>query len=435
MNRLSIIATIFVFFFSLSGCTHKRMLNKGAELEQQGLYRDAFDNYYQTLKTKDNLIEAKLGLQRTGRHCIDNILGDFSAAFEVSHYREAVYHYQEAIALQEKAKEFGMDVKIPAYYHEYYQECKIAYLDQRYREAIKLLDKNQYEMAEQALREISAIDSEYRDVDSRLETAIYEPKYLMAEQLMDEGKYRTAYGMLSRIIDETGGYKDSRELREQAREEAIIHIGIDDFKSSEKNGKLAAQVQEEIAHAISKSDNPFIKLIEYDDNGRVPDAIVKAEVISTRYYPGSLSKDNKPGWFRKSARKDDVIRSGDYKKIKYDEYSQNRKLYISLSLKMVNTKNNELMVSEQYDLSASDYIHYAKYSGDDSRLVPGYWKYLLLPNREDIIKDYPDDVRKLRSLLDARKTIKSSQQLANELSNELALKTLSAIENYNPEAK
>src|SRR6056297_1690668 len=164
MKRIPIIAIVFMFLLSISGCTHKRLLNQGAELEQQGLYIDAFNAYYSALRTKNNMAEAKLGLQRTGRHRMENLLKKFSDAFDVANYQEAVYHYQEAKSLQEKAARYRVELSIPPYYDEYYQECKVAYLQDRYKKAVSLLEKDNFALAEQVLQEITAIDPEYKDV-------------------------------------------------------------------------------------------------------------------------------------------------------------------------------------------------------------------------------------------------------------------------------
>jgi hypothetical protein len=435
MKRIPIIAIVFMFLLSISGCTHKRLLNQGAELEQQGLYTDAFNAYHSALQSKNNMAEAKLGLQRTGRHRIENLLRKFSNAFDISNFQEAVYHYKEAKALQEKAAEFSVELSIPPYYDEYYEECKVAYLQKRYKKAVSLLENKNFALAEHVLQEITAIDPEYKNVGDLLETAVYEPKYIQAQQLMKEEKYRSAYNAFGEIIHSTGGYKNCNDLRQNAKEAATIDIGIADFSGPAGTGKSAIQLQKEIADAISKTDNPFIRLVEYDSKTQVPDAIIKGNILDIRYYPGQLEKEDVPGWFRKSARREEEISSWDYKKIKYQTYRQTRKLSVSFSFKMIDTKNNEVMLSEQYDTNSRDDIHYASYSGDNSRLVPGYWKYRLIPNREDVIKDYPEDTEQLKALLNARKVVKSREELFTSICTSIGQQACQAVESYNPEAR
>ncbi len=417
---------IIALILAATGCTHQRPLKQGREFEQQGLYNDAYDAYYQALQTKNKPVEAKLGLQRTGRHRIESLLKDFSKAYEVSNYQEAVYHYGKATDIKDKAARFGVDLEIPPYYKEYYQESKEAYLKKQYQRSIKLLSDENFKQAAKILQEIIEIDDGYKDAKSHLRTAVFEPQYRRACKFVENKKYRSAYHLFGQIIDKTGHYKDCMELHEEAKEEATIYIGMGDITGNYHYKKEMSQLNEAIADAISKSENSFIKLVEYDDKGRVPDAILKGKLISLMYKPGIKYSDDVPGYFRKN--------ENNYKKIKYDVYKQNRKISINASLKLVNTKNNELMISENYDISASDYIHYADYDGDDSRLVPGYWKYLLLPNREDVIKTNPEDVANLQSLLKARRKIKSKDELFNELSENIAEQMVKTIENYNPEA-
>ena len=91
------------------------------------------------------------------------------------------------------------------------------------------------------------------------------------------------------------------------------------------------------------------------------------------------------------------------------------------------------MVSDAISTSDSDKIHYATFSGDKKKLIPGNWKYKDRDSREDIKKDNKSDINKLKKLLKADKKIKSGNSLLTGLMNKSVKNMTQKVNKYNPE--
>ena len=91
------------------------------------------------------------------------------------------------------------------------------------------------------------------------------------------------------------------------------------------------------------------------------------------------------------------------------------------------------MVSDVINLNNLDKIHYATFSGDKNKLIPGYWKYKDKNSSEDVQKDNRSDVNRLQDLLNGKKELKSSQNLLNELLGQTVKEVTTKVDKFNPE--
>ena len=78
-------------------------------------------------------------------------------------------------------------------------------------------------------------------------------------------------------------------------------------------------------------------------------------------------------------------------------------------------------------------MHYATFSGEKNKLVPGYWKSLDRKSPEDVIKDNSRDVGNLRDLLNNKQEMKSTSELLNEAYNQAVQQIYKKVTSYNPE--
>ena len=115
------------------------------------------------------------------------------------------------------------------------------------------------------------------------------------------------------------------------------------------------------------------------------------------------------------------------------EYEQVNSASFAIDFKMVSTNDNSVMVSEMISDNNTDRMHYAVFSGDKNKLIPGYWKYKDRDSKEDIQKDNRADINRLQNLLGADKSIKSAETLLNEIMNQSVTKIAQKVDKYNPE--
>ncbi len=424
---------IFIISFIFSACAYQTLSKKAAEYEKQGMYKDATSLYFQSLKRNSNYLDAKLGLKRTGQKVIIDYLSKFTAAHKVANHKEAVYYYRKAESVKTNAASFYVDLEIPPFYADYYLESKSGFLEAEYKLGVQLIKREAFYDAEKIFMQIIEIDPHYKDSRQQLITAKYEPRYQEANESLSQKKYRTAYYLFHKIIQEGGGYKDCSDLKNEAQQKATIRIGIAPVKNHTGEPSIDEYLNNRIAGYLNEINNPFIKLVEYHPGDQLPDALLKGEIHAIKYTQGRLQMEEKAGYLRESAHRAEIISSGDYKKIKYKEYSHKRSVDLRVSVELINTKTNQVMTSHSSGKMLMDYIHYVEYSGDKTRLVPGYWKWLLLPSRQDVIKDNPKSYHDLQKLVNGRKSIKTKQMLLDGLIDNFAKETVKKIDAYDPD--
>ncbi|MEA1873939.1 MAG: hypothetical protein U9N51_05865 [Bacteroidota bacterium] len=439
----------FVFILILlvgASCSHKRFARKASKFEEQGMYQEASDLYYQSLIAKQSYIDAQVGLKRTGQRVVDKKYGNFMTAYNQGNNKQAVYHYLEAETFEDKLQQVDIDLTVPPYYEEYYNEVKGTYLDDQYFEGVKKLNNEDFSGAERIFVEIVKIEADYKDSKEKLNIAIYEPKYRQAVQYMGNKKYRSAYYLFDEIISNFGNYKESVDLKNESQKAATIRIAIQDIKNHSNKSELSSQIKSKIINGLNQSNDPFLKVVEYDASNRSaygktksvqPDVLVKATIHSFNFDLGRLKKEVKRGYLEiKTSYKDSEGKTQtktSYKKVKYQELSMQRAAMIKFDVSMVDTRTNEILLTKSFNLNNKDQIHYAKYDGKKQDLVPGYWKNENSDSDEDVIRTSYRKRKALQELLGARSKIKTMDALSEELINEVSAQTVKRIVNYNPE--
>ncbi|MCK5168880.1 MAG: hypothetical protein KAQ75_03290, partial [Bacteroidales bacterium] len=166
-------------------------------------------------------------------------------------------------------------------------------------------------------------------------------------------------------------------------------------------------------------------------------SVLSGSVTSVSYINGKLNKNEKRGYLKEVIKTKDKegkeIQTVKYHKTTYMEYEQLNKANLALNFKLVSTEDNSVMVSDMISNNNSDRIHYATFSGDKKKLIPGYWKSKNSNSKEDVKKDNKSDIKKLQNLLKADKSIKSAQTLLNELMSKSINKMTKKVDKYNPE--
>ncbi len=438
----------------VAGCASKRYTKKAAKFEEAGLYEDAAEYYYQAVKKKDSNVDAKLGLRKNGQLTLDKKLADFTSAYKQSDYKKAVYNYLDAEKYYNKVKAVNVDLDFPEYHKEYYEEAKGDYLNKKYADGLDKLNREDFTQALTVFTEIKNIDANYKDVKDLYITAKYEPMYRNANQYLETELYRKAYYTFETIIKGAGTYKQSVALKDEAQEKGTITVLVSDFSyTNYRNKTTAAKISADVKAKLSALDNPFLKIIDPSslsaniyENGKMNmqaanlagiKGVLTGSVTKVSISNGKLAKEEKRGYLKEVTKTKDQegneVEKVKYHKTTYFEYKQTSRANLSLNFKVVSTEDNSVMVSDMISINNSDHIHYATFSGDKKKLIPGYWKYKNNSSKEDITKDNKNDRDKLQDLLKADKTIKSGQSLLNELLNKSVSTITKKVDDYNPE--
>ena len=451
MKKILFILSVILL---VAGCASKRYTKKAVKFEEAGLYEDAAEYYYQAVKKKDSNVDAKLGLRKTGQLTLDRKLSDFTFTYKQADYKKAVYNFLEAEKYYNKVKAVNVDLDFPDYHREYYEEAKGDYLNKKYADGVDKLNREDFSAALSVFTEIKTIDPNYKDVKDLYTTAKYEPLYRDANQYLETGLYRKAYYTFDDIIKGAGTYKQSIALKDEAQKKGTITVLVNDISfTNYKYNEIANALTNNVKGELSQLNNPFLKILDpatlnvnIYENGQINmqaanlagiNAILSGTVTNATTMNGRLSKEEKRGYIKEVTKTKNAageeIKRVDYHKTTYLEFKQENKASLAVDFKLISTEDNSVMVSNTIGRTNTDKIHYATYSGDKNKLIPGYWKYKNRDSKEDNQKDNKSDIDKLKNLLKASKTIKSSQTLLNELISVASKEITLDVTKYNPE--
>jgi hypothetical protein len=451
MNRNLIFVLMLVL---MAGCASKRYTKKATKFEEAGLYRDAAEYYYEAIKRKDSNVDAKLGLRKNGQLVLDNLLVNFDNAYRQSDYKQAVYTYLDAEKYYHKVRDVGVLLDFPEINRAYYNEAKEEYLETRYAEGMETLNREDFNSARFIFEEILSIDDNYKDADEKFITARYEPIYREGLQYLEMGLYRSAYYAFDEILAGAGQYKQVVSLKAEALNKGTITILVADFEYTRFNERAVVNaINSNVIGHLSSSENPFIKIVDpssintaiYENkeinleaaNLAGIKAVLTCKILGMASIPGELKKTREKGYVKEVIKMQndagEEYEKVNYHKTEYYVYEIRNESRLDLSYKLISTDNVEILVTDAFYLSNYDEAHYAKYEGDQKKLIPGYWKYKDRDSQDDVINDNMSDIRKLKKLLDAKQSVKSTSVLINELVSEVSDKILEQIENYNPE--
>lgn len=459
--RIKNLVFILLALFLITGCASKRYAKKGAAFEQAGLYEKAADMYYASVKKNPKNVEATIGLKKNGQLTLDKKLGNFLNAYNADNRKDAVYNYLDATAYRKKLGSLGVELVFPSHYQDYYNEVKEVYLEERYNEAYLLLEDEEFTKSEVILKEILMIDPNYEDASNMLNTAHYEPIYRKGKEYLTVKKYRTAYNKFQLILTKIPNYKDTKELSDEALQNALITIAIVSFGNKSSVPNAATLLESSVEKSLTEVNSPFIKLVDQKNTERIQSeqllslegsvnqkvsieagkmygvkALLTGEVKQMTVDQGKLKKEVKKGYLKEKVV--EKVNGEDktkfvYHKTNYFEYSQQRKVSCSFQFRLISAETGEILVSDAINLIKEDAIDYAEYSGDNKKLIPGDWERKDKDLPADSVDDSTTSKRQLDNLLNANKQIKSVQVLTQELNVEIAQRVAKKIKDYDPE--
>ena len=455
-----IVSIVLLLFFS--ACATKKYAKLGLKSEQSGLYEDAAEYYLKSVIANTNNIESKIGAKKNGQISLDKKLADFSKAYISGNAKNAVYYYLNAKEFQERFQQHGIELDLPPSYEEQFNESKKAHIDEKYRVGVKLLSEEKFYDSEVVFNEILKLEPGYKDVSELRLKAHYEPKYRRATNYLENKQFRKAYYTFDTIVSEIKSYKEAVQYKEDAFVAATFSVWIKDFTCS-ADPTFASTIRNSVISHINNSGNIFLKIIDKANSqeyineqalslsGSIAEnagtqagkllgakAILTAQLVNLKIKNGDLNGYTEKGYLKKvkyttNAQTGQPVEQVEYKKIKYDVYSQANTVSCTFKYELVSTETGVILLADEFDVTKTDAINYAVYQGDYKHVVPGFWKWELLNSTEDIVKTNYSDVSALQKLFNGYRTIKSTTTLKNELINDIAVKTSTYIANFNPE--
>ncbi|WP_430931666.1 hypothetical protein [Saccharicrinis sp. 156] len=454
---------LFCLMVIVGGCASKRYVKKASLLENSGLYADAADNYFSSLRKNINNIDAKLGLQRTGQLVLEDKIENFKAQYQSGSAKDAVYAYRAAENYYKKLQGVGIKLLFPEEEKSYYQEVEDTYLNQLYGNAVKALSLEQFAGSEKQFSEILSINGNYKDAKSKWVVAKYEPLYRKGNEQMNNNMYRSAYYTFKGIIDGVSTYQNSLDLMNKSLDYAKVTIYISSVNTNSSSYKtIASQLNNKVVKGINDINSPLYEVVGAGSSAStstnnfkaflldrtkgveskvsIPDSKALFEAYVQKYSRdnGRLVKTEKRGYLKRVEKYEDATTKLTkertiYDKVKYYEYNLTRKASLTVSYSMKRRDRDEVAVSNVFNKEETDIIMYADFEGDYKELVPGTWKYQTKDHDTDKVYDNAISVDKLHQLFESHKTAKTLTELENTLMDNCVAQITGEIINYKPE--
>lgn len=442
------ISTLFVLLALLMACGgSKALTRKGEKLDEAGLYQESAKLHYEALLKNPRNIDAQIGLKKNGQKVLNDELENFFKSMSMNDRESAVNKFLEGQAYYDRVKAAGVTLNIPDHYFADFNKVKGEYIETLYAAGTEQLEAEQFEEAESTLSRIVELEPNYEDAKRLRDEAYMEPIYREAVQAKENAHYRSSYILLIQVRERDPYYKDIDELRQEVLRDGAFAVAILPFENTTKRN-VASKVVAHTTSSMANLNDPFLKIVDRENIERILEeqrlglsgmideatavdvgqlmgaqAVLMGTVIDYREEKGRLKKSTKEGFESYQVRKiDDEGKQyfqTRYKSVRYDEYFQENKVYLSVSYKLVSLKTGEVLATNIVEDSRQDDIYYANYSGDKNKLYPA---------RDG--KVYTNGRNNLRSLMNASRKLKTVGILAADAYKNTGNKIAINIELY-----
>lgn len=457
MNVLLRFIVLLLPVVLISGCSASKALSKrGYELEQAGLYREAVDFYYMSLQRDPRNVDARIGLNKTGKEVLNEELDEFFKANAAGDHKQAVYAYLDAKQFKEKLNVF-INLSIPSYHNELYEESLTRYLTDRYLEAEELMYEERYTDADAIYREIVKLDPDFKDAAQLLELTTAEPMYQKGVEAFEAGRFQESYLLMKRILDDKGNFRDAIDYKKRAKERATQTVAVTEVKGSGRDEqRFADLLQGKLVTRLVNTKNPFLQIVDRRNTDRIleeqrlnmtissgrstrvqagellgADLLVAGELVRLNLDEGKINRYRSPAEqtiqvSRVNPRTRETYTSTSTQRVNFDEFYGEKIYSVDVRVQIVNSQTGEVVWSDVVSSEVKDVVHYARFKGDYRTLRPapdpseGFRAALRTAfsstARREFLSMFTREKRNFRSNSDM------NADLADEIANNIALR-------------
>jgi tetratricopeptide (TPR) repeat protein len=429
---------------SLVSCKGPKYYTKlGTKQEASGLTTEAANSYYTALMRKRSYIDAQIGMKRTGQTVLNQKMAEFGRKKTMGTAKEGVYAYLEADDYRKKISNAGVNLEVSQMYLDDCDAAKAQYVSELYEKGTMHLEREEYRDAEVTFKELTKFDPNFKDAKDLGDVAYLEPLYKDGKAMLEAGRYRSAYESLNKVLAKKSNYKNSLDLKNQSLEKGTITVALLPFSNGTRTQNAEVNMSAYTLSALTNIKDPFLRVVDREHmmailqeqklqlSGVVDDAtavevgkIVGAQVILT----GTVLKyDEKRGTVNRETRtayqsySEKQVSNGQevvvtkYKPVDYSSYYGKSYCSMDAQVKLISLKTGELLRTNMITKKLEDEVYYAKSDYDRNSLFPG---------EGGRVETASDKVQAFRGLFNARKELKSVDELNGDLyravTNEMA---------------
>ena len=448
---------VLVFLALCSGCSvSKELFEKGQKLETSGLYKESATLYHQSLQKDPTNVDASIALKRVYSKILDDNLASAADMLNKSDYEKAVYLYSESSDIVKNAKNVNVFLNIPPDSKRKFSKAKKLYTQSLYGKARKKADREAFDEAQVLLKEIlkfAPANIEAKKLEAHVRQ---EPRYRKAVGYMESSEFRRAYAIFNAIKS----YKDASDLADFCKEKAsfsMVLLPIEDRSFLPEAGKT---LRTHLKKGMLTDKKSFIKMVEFDPKANYKDpkylsrlhaldikAIFSAKLTGVDVtHP--VRSEQRQGWEEYTyLGRDKKGRSVQYTGYREAYYLKNRgdiEVSFKVELNVYTTENQTPWISEVITHVERDTVAYISYSGNRSKFYvkdPSGFKMSggggsftsFLTSLAKALVDPREEARAEQDkLFNARKNLKSRQELSRIALRKLSDKLVGKIISYDP---
>ncbi|MCG9881780.1 MAG: penicillin-binding protein activator LpoB [Bacteroidia bacterium] len=379
----------------------KQYMKQGNQAYLLGDMDAAANYYYNVLLLKPNMLEAKQALQQSGGMVLQNKFSAFNKYVIEKEDEKAIKQYLSCKKYYAKCQSVGVELPWVSMYDPIYEDLKNEFVSAQYDMGLEHMRANRYDQAEAVFTKISEIDSTYKDATVLRLKSILEPLYQHGQKMMELEQYKEAFRDFEKVIKLDRTYKNALNLREEALKKASVGLGVLPVQNQTRMQGFDSRLYQQLIATLVQNKNPFLKVVDrsslesmlreqslgmsgmidpesaakagkiiglkyvlmtaisdlvFEDNGVQSDSLVAYEAYSGQI-PGTLP----------NSLPQTVTR---FKKVKYFDQSQKRRLYYRVFYQLVSTQTAQVVASDVISEEMSDEVHYASYQGNVNALYP-----------------------------------------------------------------
>lgn len=433
------------------------MHKKGLKLEEAGMYNEASNFYYDALKRDITNIDASIRLNNLGQVILSNRLDEFEKSVNNGHKQNAVYEYFNANNFKKKLHKVNVNLTIPEEQKFHFKKVKSEYIDEELNRINELLEEGKFVEAKKVIKEVLRIDpdnQEIRDLDG-YSTA--EPIYRKAMGYFENGNFKKAFYEFDKVLN----YKDAREIKALAKEKATFTIVIRPIDNESEYYDLDERLTLRLEEIFSENTNPFIEIIDSEVYKRLlserkfskdkewqnhsskvfeADMYLDVTINNISVSNGKLLETRKKGWelYRrkiKNVETDKVSYVNDFRKVYYYEYSRTKMVDVDINYQLKSFNSSDIMLNKFDEDKKYDKVVYIDFEGERNNLRSGYWGSIVEKDSRDFIDNSESKINKLREKIYARRTMKTTNAMENEIIDNLATTVVYQVDKYSNKLK
>ncbi len=260
-----------ILLVACSGVGH--LVKDGGRAELAGNIEAAHAAYRHALEERPGHARAFAGAQRTAQRVLVHLEAAASAAYLAGDHALGEQRWRAVNEFVAAAANDGLTLQRDATVEHRRLEARHAHVAALYARAVQAFEEERFEACRDLLGEALGLDPDHAEAPLLLRLAELEPRYRLARRSYEEGRWREAHTAFEALLADDPAYKDARQLRDAARNNAsytLAHVAVEEqgvaaraTYAARVNGVPTA-LNTAIQEGLLALHDPYLVLVDHD---------------------------------------------------------------------------------------------------------------------------------------------------------------------------